>query len=125
MDQKEEKKLKKEIAKLNRIFKNIGEDKKKLCENLIKNAAFMAITLEELQNDINENGPIGTYINGNGFKVSQETPAQKSYNAMINRYTAVIKTLVDLLPDDKTETANKAGEALAAFIAKGKPSSSK
>lgn len=118
----DEKKLKREISKLNKIFKNIGEDKKKLCDNLIRNAAFMAVTLEDLQNEINNNGPIVTCINGNGFEVQKENPAQTSYNAMINRYTAVIKVLTDLLPDDKTETTNKAGEALAAFIANGKPS---
>jgi hypothetical protein len=40
---------------------------------------------------------------------------------MINRYSAIIKQLEELLPDKKTEGVNKAGEALYAFVAKGKP----
>lgn len=117
----EEKAIKKEQAKLNKIFKNIGEDKKKLSENLIKNAAFMSVNLAELQEDIAEKGAVIVCVNGNGFEVAQENPAQKSYNTMIQRYTAVIKQLSDMLPDSKQDGINKAGENLAAFVAKGKP----
>ena len=117
----DEKEIKKEITKLNKIFKNINEDKKKLCVNLIKNVAFMSVALADLQVEINKNGPIITGKNGIGFEVAQENPAQKSYNTMINRYTSVIKQLADMLPDNKTDGINKAGENLAAFVAKGKP----
>lgn len=113
--------IKKEKARLEKIFNGIAPDKKILCEKLIGNAAFMAITLELLQEDINLNGPVITGINGNGFEVTSENPAQKSYNTMINRYGAVIKQLEELLPDDKTNARESAGEALAAFVAKGKP----
>ena len=81
----------------------------------------MSVTLEELQEDIKERGPIVTGTNGNGFTVSTENPSQKSYNVMISRYTTIIKQLEELLPDQKTENINKAGETLAAFVAKGKP----
>ena len=117
----EDKRIKSEISKLNKIFKNISEDKKKLCQNLIRNAAFMAVTLEDLQEIIREEGPIKTLTNGNGFDTIQEHPAQKSYTAMITRYSSIIKQLQDLLPDNKAEDINKAGEALAKFVAKGKP----
>ena len=116
----EDERIKKEIRKLNRIFKDIEKDKKSLCTELIKNAAFMAITLEDLQKDIMENGAIITGTNGNGFEVVQENPAQRSYNTMINRYASIIKQLNELLPDAKEENVNKAGEKLAAFVAKGK-----
>lgn len=116
-----DKRIKAEISKLNRIFKNISADKKKLCQNLIKNAAFMAVTLEDLQEIISDEGPVNTFTNGNGFKTLQEHPAQRSYTAMVAKYSSVIKQLQDLLPDNKTEDVNKAGEALAQFVAKGKP----
>ena len=116
-----EKKIKSEISKLNKIFKDLSENKKKLCESLIQNAAFMAVTLEELQATIKEEGPVMRHTNGNGFEVLQEHPAQKTYNTMINRYASVIKQMSDMLPDNKTESMNSAGEALAAFVAKGKP----
>lgn len=113
--------ISKEMEKLKKIFTEISEDKKKLCEKLIQNAAFMAVTLEDLQEMIQKEGAVKTFINGNGFETVQEHPAQKSYNTMINRYSSIIRQLQDLLPDSKQETILGAGETLAAFVAKGKP----
>ena len=45
-----------EVDKLSDIFHFLPEDKKKLCEGLIQNAAFMKVTLEELQADVVEHG---------------------------------------------------------------------
>ncbi|MBQ0100695.1 MAG: hypothetical protein KBS39_04235 [Lachnospiraceae bacterium] len=124
MDRKKElsqdERIRAEELKLKRIFKNIGKDKKLLTMNLIRNAAFMAVTLEDLQEDVKANGAVVRGTNGNGFDVTQESPAQKSYNVMINRYASVIKQLGDLLPDAKADTVAKAGEALAMFVTKGK-----
>ena len=116
-----DKKIISEIEKLNKIFANMSDDKKALCAKLIQNAAFMAVTLEELQEKINTDGAVMSFVNGNGFETIQEHPAQKSYNTMINRYSAVIRQLSDLLPDSKQDVVMNAGEALAAFVAKGKP----
>lgn len=116
----EDARVKKEISRLNKIFKNISKDKKALCEKLIRNAAFMAVTLEDLQEVIRKEGAINTFVNGNGFETIQEHPAQKSYNTMINRYSSVIRQLQDLLPDSKQDAVANAGEALASFVAKGK-----
>lgn len=116
-----EKRIKAEKKKLSSIFVDIPENKKRLAEKLIENAAFMAVTLEDLQEVIKDEGPISTFVNGNGFETVQEHPAQKSYNTMINRYSSVIKQLHELLPDSKQDAVNNAGEALAMFVAKGKP----
>lgn len=96
---KKEAKIKKEIKKLNNLYASIPENKKELVQGLIENAAFMKVTLEELQLKVNEEGTVITSKNGNGFDVTQEHPAQKSYNTMINRYTAVMSKLAELLPD--------------------------
>ena len=48
--------------------------------------------------------------NGNGFNVTQEHPAQKSYNTMIGKYTAVIAKLDEMLPEEIGE--NKLGKFL-------------
>ena len=93
--------IKKEEKKLNTIFKDIPEDKKSLCEGLIKNAAFMYVTLEELQKEINENGAMIKYQSGNGFHTIRDNPAQKAYTTMISRYTGIIDQLNKMLPSDK------------------------
>lgn len=97
------------------------KNKLQLVESLMQNAAFMKVQMEELQQIINEEGAIKKFKNGNGFLITQEHPAQKSYNVLIQRYTAIIKQLTELLPDNKNYEIQKAGEELAKFIAQGKP----
>ena len=57
-------KIKKEVNRLNKILKEVDEKKKKTVEGLIKEAAFMRITLEELRDCINENGVIDEMCQG-------------------------------------------------------------
>lgn len=116
-----EERIKKELSKLNKIFKNIIKDKKDLCAGLISNAAYMYVTLEDLQVIVNLEGAITTGVNGNGFETTSEHPAQKCYNATLEKYVKTIKALTDLLPDNKAGEEKKAGEELAKFVAKGKP----
>lgn len=112
--------IKKELAKLKKIFSHIPESKMALVEKLIQNAAYMSITLDELQATVNKEGATLTSKNGNGFDIIQEHPANKAYTALIAKYSSVISQLQSLLPDSKQDSVNKAGEALAEFIAKGK-----
>lgn len=91
----------KEINRLKKLFKDLDENKKKLAKNLIENAAFMSITLEDLKKDIIKYGIKETYVNGKdqfGFKESVES---KTYNTMIKNYMNIIKQLNDMLPQEK------------------------
>lgn len=115
-----DRRISKEIRKLKKIFERIPENKQELVGHLIENAAFMYVTLEDLQEKVRTEGAVITAVNGNGFETTSEHPAQKSYNTMIARYAGVIKQMTELLPDAEADRASKAGEQLAAFIAKGK-----
>ena len=99
-----EKLRKKELAKLNRIFKNLSDEKKKLAEGLISQAAFMVATLAELQAIMNEDGPVELFEQGSQ-RLLREHPAAKTYNTMVRNYTAVCKALFDLLPEEEKKTA--------------------
>lgn len=77
----------------------ISEDKRELAKRLIDRIAFMTITLGILEEDIKEIGP--TYLFEQGAqKMIVENPSQKSYNAMINRYTTAYDKLMNLLPKE-------------------------
>lgn len=91
-----------EVKKLNSIFSEMPQDKKKLCEGLIQNAAFMHVTLIELQNEVLENGAMIKYQSGNGFDTIRDNPAQKAYTTMISRYSGIIDQLNKMLPSDKS-----------------------
>lgn len=95
------KKIKKEANRLKKLFKEIPENRKKLVQRTIENAAFMSVTLEDLMKHIKIYGVKEEYMNGNnqfGFKESIES---KTYNNMIKNYTNIIKQLNDLLPEEK------------------------
>ena len=104
-----------ELEIFEKLYESIDENKKPLAEKLYRQAIFMEKTLKELQKEIEENGAIFTTVNGNGFEIVMEHPAQKSYNTMINRYTALMAKLIDMLPEE-----SKANDELLDYIGGGK-----
>lgn len=106
MEKIEKEKLrKKELSKLNRIFKSLPANKQKMAEGLKAQAAFMVATLTELQEIINQEGPVELFEQGSQ-RLLREHPAVKAYNTMVRNYATVCKALFDLLPNnEKTETA--------------------
>lgn len=99
MDKNKETEVKKEIARLNNILKDLDETKRKLAEGLIQEAAFMRATLNELKEEVNSNGVLDEMCQGS-YTIMRESPALKSYNSLIQRYTTVCKELNSLLPKD-------------------------
>lgn len=111
---KQDEKIQAEIEKLKAIFRDISEDKQEVAERLIERVAFMTITLELLEDDIKRKGPTYKFKQGSQ-EMYVENPSQKSYNTMINRYTAAYGKLFDLLPKDVQQEQDDGFEA---FIGK-------
>jgi hypothetical protein len=117
MDKIEKEKIrKKELAKLNRIFKGLPKDKQKLAEGLKQQAAFMVSTLAELQEILDNDGAVDLFEQGEQ-RMLREHPAAKTYNAMIRNYVSVCKQLFELLPEDKSKDA---ADELMAFVKKAR-----
>jgi len=93
--------IKKEFTKLKRLLTDIPKDKANSVESLLRNAAFMSITLDDLQDKINEIGVVSEYQNGQNQWGTKKSPEVEVYNAMIKNYMGVIKQLTDLIPNDK------------------------
>ena len=109
------KQKKKDLNKLKDLISSIDENKREFAEKLLNRATFMDNTLDELEEIIENEGAVITTTNGNGFDVMSEHPAQKSYNIMIGKYNALIKTIIDLLPKSDSE-----GDELLDFLGSGK-----
>lgn len=105
MELSKDDRIKKEFNRLKRIFKNIPKDRKDTAISLIRNAAFMTITLDDLQDHINRHGVISEYQNGNNQWGTKKSPEVDIYNTMIKNHMSVIKQLCDLLPDDARKEA--------------------
>ena len=91
-------KIKKEITKLKRLFKDMEKGTMDTVSSLIKNAAFMAVTLDDLQETINSEGAVSEYQNGENQWGTKKSPEVEIYNTMIKNHMTIIKQLSDLLP---------------------------
>ena len=111
-----EKKIKQEINRIKKLYKDLSRDKVKVVEGLINEAAFMKLTLEELREDLFRNGFTELYENGTQV-MNRERPEAKIYSTMIQRYSNVMKQLIDYMPLEEKEEEQ---DELMKFLSKGK-----
>ena len=102
---------KRKIAKL---FRELPPEKKQFADSLIEQFAVSTVTLERLVDEINSGDLIEDFVQGSQ-KLRRENPALKSYNATVKSFTALSKSLLDLLPE---KTQKQAGEELMNFATK-------
>lgn len=95
-----EKDVRKEINKLNRIFKPLNKEQLELAQGLIESAGFMIVTIREYQQDMLENGTIELFSQSDKQQAYERIrPVAKEYDTMIKNYRAIMKQLYTLLPD--------------------------
>ena len=92
-------KIKKEISRLLKVFKNLDKNKLATVRPLIQNAAFMIISLDELQEIINRDGYTHEYQNGANQKGTKQTVEVKIHIEMTRNLHTIIKQLADLAPE--------------------------
>lgn len=103
-EQTKEKRIAKELNRISKFFEEVDANQKAIAKPLLQNAAFMKVTLEDLQDIINAEGVTDQYQNGaNQYGVKQSATLQ-SYNSLIKNYASVIKTLAQLLPPEKKQS---------------------
>lgn len=97
--------IKAEYDRIKANLAGISEEKLQAADSLIQRCAFMVITLQILEADVKAKGPVITFKNGKQT-MRIENPSQKSYNTMINRYTAAMDKLLSLLPREAPPDPN-------------------
>jgi hypothetical protein len=60
----------------------------------------MAVTLQDLQDEINVSGCVATYQNGENQWGTKKSPEVEIYNSMIKNHMQVMKQLTDLTPSN-------------------------
>lgn len=107
---------------LREVFETLPSEQLKVADDLIRQAAFLSVTLEDLTESISANGVVETYTNGehqSGTKISSEA---KLYSSLIAKYTAVVGKLFKMIPQGssspKTRTVDSFYKAVAAGILK-------
>ena len=100
-----------EKNKLAKIFVNLSKDDKKLSDGLISQAAFLKVSIDDLQNDINYYGY--SVASPQGVK---KRPEADLHIAMCKNYQAVIKQLAEILGKKVKEIKNNTEIEFEDFI---------
>lgn len=93
-----EERIQAECDRLADIYATLPEPERKMAEHLIQNSAFMVVTLQDLQEIINENGTVDTYQNGNNQSGTKSSAELNAYNTTLKSYLNTQKQLVAMLP---------------------------
>lgn len=112
MDIDKDREIQKNKRQINKLLKQVPEDKKQIAEKLVKEIIFMGETLDDLKDQVKECGPVELFKQGSQ-EFMRESPALKAYNTTVQRYSLLYKQLTDLLPKSPIETK---GDALLDFI---------
>ena len=103
MEDKEQR-VQEEYNRLLELFSKAPAGQLRLALPLIQNAAFMKITLDDLQKSINADGCSEEYMNGANQYGKKASADLQAYNSLIKNYNTVTERLGKLLPPEKRES---------------------
>lgn len=99
------------------ILSKISSDKRMIADKLVSELSFMEETLEDLKEQIRKTGTIEQFEQGRQSFL-RESPALKSYNTTVQRYSMLYRQLCDLA--GKTQEAEKSNPVYE-FLKEGTP----
>ena len=105
-----EERIKKELLRLKRIYSGLPKNKLAIVTPLLENAAFMKITLDDLQKSINESGCSEDYKNGANQYGKKASSDLQAYNSLIKNYNTISDRLEKMLPPE--ERKSRLGELM-------------
>ncbi len=104
-----QKRIKKEINRLKKLFKEIDENKKKLVQTTIEDVAFLTVTMQDLRENIVRDGTTVTYKNGENQYGTKQSPDAQLYLQMSQKQTQAMKILIDCMPKTPVATGKDDG----------------
>lgn len=106
------KEVRNEYKRLLILYKNADEKQLELAKKEIAQAAFLAVTLDKLAREIDENGYKEGYQNGENQRGVKESAAAKLHASYMKNFLAVKKQLHEYL---STDTDKLEGDAFDNF----------
>lgn len=103
------------------IYGALPENELKAASDLIDNAAFLSVTLEDLQEDIKKNGVTEIYTNGEHQQGRKQSSAVKAYNSLMSKYVRIMSELLKRVPETKKIRRETPEGAMLGVRAAAKP----
>ncbi|MBR5878272.1 MAG: hypothetical protein IKY91_01880 [Akkermansia sp.] len=95
---KKETRIQKEKDRLSEIFRDLEPNKLSTCQALIARAAFITVSLEDLEVQLNETGWVEYYQNGENQSGMKKAAAADVHISLTKNLNAIVKQLLDLVP---------------------------
>lgn len=102
-EEKKKKLIKKEKKRLEKIYGELADEKKSSVSGLIERAAFMRVSLEEIEIDLDENGYTEKFSQGNQEPYDRKRPIAEIYSNYSGTYLKIMKQLSDMLPKEQSD----------------------
>ena len=90
--------IQREKDRLSEIFKDLEANKLKTCSALIDRAAFITVSLEDLEAQLNATGWVEPYQNGENQSGLKKAAAADVHISLTKNLNTIIKQLLDLVP---------------------------
>ncbi|ENY8560257.1 hypothetical protein ACF12O_003647, partial [Clostridioides difficile] len=111
-----EKKIKQEVSRLKKNYKDLEKEKVKILDGLINEAAFLKISLEGTREILTKEGLTEIFKQGKQ-EFERERLQVKIYLNFMKLYSSVMKQLIDIIPSDKKQEEE---DKLIEFMKKGR-----
>ncbi|MCC0648474.1 hypothetical protein [Clostridioides sp. ZZV15-6598] len=111
-----EKKIKQEVSRLKKNYKDLEKEKVKILDGLVNEAAFLKISLEETREILIREGLTEIFKQGKQ-EFERERLQVKIYLNFMKLYSSVMKQLIDIIPSDIKQEEE---DELIEFIKKGR-----
>lgn len=93
--------VKREKARLEELFKDLEPNKLQTCMALIDRAAFITVSLEDIEAQLNETGWTEYYQNGDKQSGWKKSAAADVHISLTKNLNTTIKQLLELVPPAK------------------------
>ena len=90
--------INREKKRLQELFKDLDPNKLKTCQALIDRAAFITISLQDLEEQLNETGWVEEYQNGENQSGRKKAAAADVHISLTKNLNAIVKQLLELVP---------------------------
>lgn len=87
-----------EKERLEEIFRDLEPNKLSTCQALIDRAAFITISLEDLEEQLNATGWVEPYKNGENQTGMKKSAAADAHISLTKNLNAIIKQLLEVVP---------------------------
>lgn len=110
--------ISKEEKRFRESYSKIPDDLMRVADGLIRRAAYMRITLEDYEKDLDEKGYVELFNQSEKTKpYERERPVARLYNSLNKNYQSIIKQLSDLLPKEGPNKKDDEDDGFDSFVA--------